>query len=196
MIRFIAFIFILLVTFSCQEKRALGLVSNAKEAEEKLINYDKKLSQLPANMKITSLEIFKSRYRLYAYHKNLVVKSYPVVFGFNPVDDKLMEGDGCTPEGEFKIKTKYPHKKWSKFIWLDYPNAQSQKKHAEAKKAKLIPAKATIGGSVGIHGVPYMTDISISQRVNWTLGCISLKNKDIDELYQNVDNNTMVKIYK
>jgi murein L,D-transpeptidase YafK len=140
--------------------------------------------------------IIKSKYELSVWSDSIELKKYPVVFGTNPVDDKLREGDRCTPEGEFRIKSKYPHKSWSKFIWIDYPNAASWTKHNEAIKKGLIPLDSQIGGEVGIHGVPKNCDYVIDQRQNWTWGCISLKNKDIDELYEVVSSNTQIKITK
>ena len=124
-----------------------------------------------------------------------VIKTYPVVFGFNPFDDKLKQGDGCTPEGEFGIRAKYPHSSWSKFIWIDYPNKASWEKHAKAKKDGTISKKATIGGEVGIHGVPAGYDYIIDEKQNWTLGCISLKNKDIDDLYESIGTKTRILIF-
>ncbi len=143
-----------------------------------------------------SLLIDKSDFRLYIYAEGRVLKEYPVVFGKNTVDDKLMQGDKCTPEGAFKMISKYPHNAWSKFIWINYPNDDSWRKHNTAKREGRIPAEAKIGGEVGIHGVPAGMDFLIDARVNWTLGCISLKNKDIDEVYPYVTNSTLIEIRK
>jgi murein L,D-transpeptidase YafK len=140
--------------------------------------------------------IVKSKYELSVWSGKIKLKTYSVVFGPNPVDDKLRQGDMCTPEGIFKIKSKYPHASWSKFMWIDYPNAASWKKHNEAKQKGIIPANAKIGGEVGIHGVPKGCDYAIDQKQNWTLGCISLKNKDVNEIYEVVSVNTVVEIKK
>lgn len=118
------------------------------------------------------------------------------MFGTNPIDDKLMEGDRCTPEGIFNIKSKYPHKSWSKFIWIDYPTKESWAKHNEAIEKGFIPRDSKIGGEVGIHGVPANCDYAIDNRQNWTWGCISLKNKDINEIYDVVNSGTIVRIVK
>jgi lipoprotein-anchoring transpeptidase ErfK/SrfK len=32
--------------------------------------------------------------------------------------------------------------------------------------------------------VPAGSDDAIDQKQNWTLGCVSLKNKDVDEIYR------------
>jgi murein L,D-transpeptidase YafK len=150
------------------------------------------------NIKVSSLhiEIEKLNYRLGVYSDTILLKSYPVVFGSNPEDDKLKRGDSCTPEGEFKIRSKYPHAKWSKFIWIDYPNESSWKKHNDAKQKGLIAANADPGGEIGIHGVPEGADYAIDYRQNWTLGCISMKNKHVDEVYPIFHKDIIVEIRK
>lgn len=140
--------------------------------------------------------IDKSDYTLQIFAADTLVKTYPVVFGGNPVDDKLRQGDQCTPEGNFKMNSKYPHKSWSKFIWINYPTADSWKKHNQAKKEGKIPQNAKIGGEIGIHGVPEGKDFAIDRRINWTLGCISLKNADVNEIYPFFDSKTEITIRK
>lgn len=158
------------------------------EENTELLNYDKNLRETIKARKLEkekiSILIEKSEYRLTVYCDMKPVKSYPVVFGFNPVDDKLMQGDGCTPEGIFKIRDQYPSKYWNYFIWIDYPTDDSRRKHNLAKKSGEIPDNVSIGGEIGIHGVPEGNDDLIKRRRNWTLGCISLKNDDVAEIYK------------
>ena len=154
------------------------------------------LDSLKIDPKSVKIIIVKSKYELSIWSGNINVKTYHVVFGHNPKDDKLRQGDMCTPEGIFKIKSKYPHASWSKFMWIDYPTADSWKKHNEAKRKGLIPANAKIGGEVGIHGVPKDCDYAIDSKQNWTWGCISLKNKDVNEIYEVVRVGTEIEIKK
>jgi murein L,D-transpeptidase YafK len=124
------------------------------------------------------------------------LKEYRCVFGGNPVDDKRFEGDQCTPEGVFHIQSKYPHAQWDKFILIDYPNNESRRKFQTNKEMGKVPPKATIGGSIGIHGVPHHRSDLIDRSINWTLGCISLKDEDVDEIYNYVNAGTEVIITK
>ncbi len=163
-----------------------------------LLNYNRNIPDIlnvaAIDTNKTSILIDKSQGILILYYDRQPIKSYPVVFGGNPTGDKLKEGDLRTPEGVFKVRDLYPHRSWSKFIWIDYPNANSWRKHLQAKRQGTIPVNATIGGEIGIHGVPDGMDALIDGKNNWTLGCISLKNKDVDELYSAIQTGTTVEI--
>jgi murein L,D-transpeptidase YafK len=156
--------------------------------ERSLINAEIPLSLLMDSLKLDKRKCFirvdKSDLVLQFVHLDDIIKEYPVVLGGNPVDDKLREGDQCTPEGEFKIKSMYPHRSWSYFVWFDYPNQSSWQKHNQAKNQGAIPKNVSIGGEVGIHGVPEGRDDLIEERIHLTLGCIALKTEHIGEIYK------------
>ncbi len=144
--------------------------------------------------KPTVIVIHKLSRKLTCYRGLTPLKTYPVVLGNDPYNDKLCQGDACTPEGVYRVRAKYPHARWDSFIWLDYPSTQDWLKFARAKKAGRISPEADIGGEIGIHGTesPYR---NITGQ-NWTKGCISLLNKDLDEIYPLVDKKTLVVITK
>ena len=161
-------------------------------------NYSRNLDDLIDSLGIdpNSIEVHidKSDYKLSLVSGDIIIKAYPVVFGGNPVDDKRMEGDQCTPEGTFGMVSKYPHRSWSKFIWINYPTSDSWEKHKQAKEDLRIPQSARIGGEIGIHGVPEGADNMIDLQYNWTLGCISMKNRDVNEIYPFVNEQTVIVI--
>ncbi len=138
----------------------------------------------------------KSDYELHVYDGNGWFATYPVVFGNKNLGDKKMEGDRNTPEGEFKIISKNNHNKWHKFISIDYPNEESWKKFKERKLHGEIPTSARIGGGIGIHGTWPHEDYQIDRYNDWTMGCISLKNEDIDHLYAYLKTGTTITIQK
>lgn len=179
---------IIIFSLACHSQESIYIGGNKPLA--------KIIDSLKVDKRKITIVIDKSDFRLYVRVDTSTLKEYPVVFGQNTIDDKLMEGDKCTPEGRFKIISKYPHNKWSKFIWINYPNEESQRKHDVAKKNRTIPADAKIGGEVGIHGVPRGMDFLIDTKTNWTLGCISLKNNDVDELYPYITAKTIIEIRK
>lgn len=140
--------------------------------------------------------ISKKKYELRVYDSKGWLVTFPVVFGSNDIDDKYMEGDRRTPEGTFTIISKRVHEKWDRFLMLDYPNAESYKKFNDRKARGLIPQNAQIGGGVGIHGTWPHEGYAIDQYQNWTLGCISMKNQDVEELFRMIPVGTKVTIQK
>lgn len=138
--------------------------------------------------------IVKSNYRLYLYEDTKLLKAYKVVFGNNDLGNKRMEGDRETPDGTFYIVAKHDDKRWNKFMLLDYPNKESKERFDYLKAHGLIPKNAQIGGGIGIHGCRPGVQLGIDLRVNWTNGCIGMKNADVDELYNIVKVGTPVVI--
>lgn len=128
--------------------------------------------------------INKSDYELNVYDDKGWYATYPVVFGNSSLADKKMEGDRCTPEGEFHIVSKKYHEKWDRFLALDYPTRDSYEKFRLRKMRGEIPAGASIGGGVGIHGTWPHDDYIIDRYKNWTNGCISMKNSDVEIFLQ------------
>jgi len=125
------------------------------------------------------------------------IKSYRVVLGKDPMWAKLYEGDQRTPEGEFRIIKKYFHPYWSRFMLLDYPTPLNREVYEWSRAKRLLPANGRrgapgIGGAIGIHGTD---DEGLNHRgINWTRGCVSLVNRDVEELYDLVAVGTRVVI--
>jgi lipoprotein-anchoring transpeptidase ErfK/SrfK len=140
--------------------------------------------------------IDKSSYELYVYDKLGWFATYPVVFGNNSLDDKRMEGDRNTPEGGFKIANKRVHEKWDRYMGLNYPTQESLAKFNPRKQRGEVPRNASPGGGIGIHGTWPNEDYVVDRYKNWTNGCISLKNEDVEDLYSYVPVGTPVTIRK
>lgn len=138
----------------------------------------------------------KSERRLFLYDGDQLLRTYPVVLGKDPTWAKLYQGDHRTPEGVYHISNKYFHPYWSRFLMLDYPTPTNEEIYAWSREQGLLPARGRslpgIGGAIGIHGVE---DESLNRRgIDWTEGCISLFNHDVDELYDLVPIGTRVVI--
>lgn len=142
------------------------------------------------------LIVNKSHYVVEVYYRRRKIREYKAVFGPKPLQDKKMEGDRCTPEGWFAIKTKNAGSKYNKFLLLNYPNDTTIARFNDMKASGMLPKSARIGGSVGIHGIWKGGDDMIEKGVCWTDGCVALKNKDVDELYTLVGVGTNVLIKK
>jgi len=136
----------------------------------------------------------KTSRRLVLYQYGEPVSSYPVVLGRNP-GRKRFEGDRRTPSGLYLITQKRPHPKYDRFLAIDYPNESDLEEYRAVlsrKPGASFGRHIGPGGMVGIHG----SDSEILNRlgVNWTFGCVSLANHDVEELYAEVSEGTPVLI--
>lgn len=138
----------------------------------------------------------KSDYELQVYDEIGWYATYPVVFGSKSLDDKMIEGDRRTPEGTFRIVNKGAHAKWHKIMMLDYPTKESWDKFNRRKAQGVISRAAKIGGGIAIHGTWPNDNIVVDDYTNWTQGCVSLRNSDIDEIFQFTPSGTKVMIRK
>jgi murein L,D-transpeptidase YafK len=134
----------------------------------------------------------KSDYELQVYDDEGWYASYPVVFGNKSLADKMVAGDRKTPEGTFKIISKRQHAKWHVMLMLDYPTKESWEKFRQRKAQGLIPKSASIGGGIAVHGTWPNDDIVVDDYTNWTQGCVSMRNEDIDEICEYVQPGTKV----
>jgi murein L,D-transpeptidase YafK len=112
---------------------------------------------------------------------------------------KVFEGDRRTPSGLYEITWKRPHPKYDRFMLLSYPNERDRANYLQALQRGEVPRidkeghARGLGGSVGIHG----SDKEDLNRVgiNWTYGCVSLSNQDIEDLYALVGPGAVVLIH-
>lgn len=133
-----------------------------------------------------AVSIFKKRHELTVYYKGRLFKKYEAVFGRNlDLGAKLWAQDRRTPEGVYTIVEKYPSARFKWFLRLNYPNLVDRVRYEMLRVNGVVPVdhdgKAPlVGSAIGIHG----TDVPIlnAGHINWTTGCISVNNKDIDDL--------------
>jgi lipoprotein-anchoring transpeptidase ErfK/SrfK len=140
-----------------------------------------------------AVHAYKSRHRLEVYYREHLYRTYHAVFGRSPVAGaKLWEGDRRTPEGYYLIVSKHRSARFGWFLHINYPNEEDRQRFEHGLDAHLIPASAREGGQIGIHGTdsPYL---NVSD-VDWTTGCISVDNADINELAQMLPIGTLVVI--
>ena len=138
----------------------------------------------------------KSDYTVHVVYRGRPIRLYRAVFGPRPMDNKCMEGDRCTPEGQFTILRKNPASQYNKFMQISYPNDSAKVRFARLQAQGIIPKTARIGGDIGIHGIWPGGDDLIKLGVGWTDGCVALCNKDVDELFAMTGVGTKVIIQK
>jgi len=194
-------ILLLLVLFflalSCQRSSGVSR-QPARPLKDTHVNSQKPLDLPLVNPQIV---VSKSKRQLELYANGKVVRSYRVGLGFNPIDDKTKEGDGCTPEGEFYVFTRNTKSAYYLSLGISYPNAEDAARGlrdglitktthdsiVEAiKKKKMPPQYTALGGLIYIHGNGSAKD--------WTWGCVALENEDMRELFDAVQVGTPVVI--
>jgi len=125
-----------------------------------------------------SLVIDKFSRKCYVYKSGKLILDFDVELGKNWLGDKQFRGDFATPEGIYKItkKKNSSETKYYKALLINFPNSDDKERFKDAKKQGKIPANAQIGGLIEIHG-------DGGKGIDWTEGCIALKNSDMDKLF-------------
>lgn len=152
----------------------LGLVSCAKKPD-----------QLPAyhGESVTLIEVHKADRKMFLIHDGKILKSYDIQLGGVPVGKKHFEGDKKTPEGAYMISHRNPRSTYHLSLGISYPNKEDR---AFAKLAGKEP-----GGDIFIHGQPGWVKVN----GDWTVGCIAVTDKEMDEIYRMVNPGTQINIF-
>ena len=79
-----------------------------------------------SKIKADSIIVDKSEHSLYLLKNGKVIRDYNARFGFNPVGDKVYEGDGRTPEGKYHITHKNYNSKYFLSLLVSYPNEEDR----------------------------------------------------------------------
>ncbi|MBL4852488.1 MAG: L,D-transpeptidase [Gammaproteobacteria bacterium] len=135
--------------------------------------------------------------QLFIKRNDFTVKVFgDIAIGRGGAAQLRVRDDGKTPLGDFKIAWIGENSKFHLFFGLNYPNLErAQKAYDEGEISRLIyyrvkdaitlgkvpPQNTKLGGYLGIHGLGNK-DLEIHQQYNWTLGCVALTNKEIEEL--------------
>jgi murein L,D-transpeptidase YafK len=132
--------------------------------------------------------VIKSEQKLYLLSGGKRLYEYRVALGANPVGHKQQEGDERTPEGNYVLDYKLSDSAFHKAIHISYPN--------EIDKANALAKGVDPGGLIMIHGQKNGLGMLawISQRFNWTNGCIAVTNDEMDEIWGLVKSGTPIEI--
>ena len=167
------------------DRRAFGLgamatlsLSACASANPRILSYN--------GPEVTSLVINKGARKMYLLHNEKILKEYKVDLGFAPQGTKTKKGDGRTPEGTYLIDRRNPNSRYHLSLGISYPNS---KDIAQAKAAGVDP-----GGDIFIHGQPNKRSERkrAKKTIDWTAGCIAVKNEEIEEIYAMVNEGTVI----
>jgi len=132
-----------------------------------------------------AIVISKIERRLTLYKHGRPFKTYEIGIGRNGLADKLLAGDGATPEGSYRVIKKIARSRYRKALLLNYPNEEDRREFLRLKKMGLIPKRAGMGGLIEIHG---------GGKEGMTYGCVSLEDRHMDEVFRLVTLGTPVAI--
>ena len=137
---------------------------------------------------IDKILVVKSERKLLLLSRGEVLKSYRVSLGKRPTGAKLTEGDKRTPEGFYWIDWRKESNKYNLSMHISYPNEQDQQR---AQEKGLRP-----GGMIMIHGTPLDEQYPewFFSTLDWTDGCIAMRNNDIREVWSLVKDGTLIEI--
>ena len=133
---------------------------------------------------VTRIVIIKSDRKLYLFNQDDVLESFDIDLGFAPSAPKEVEGDGRTPEGRYFIDRKNPESAFHLSLGISYPN--------EDDMARAEEMGAEPGGDIFIHGARRPGD---PRGPDWTAGCISVSNREIEKIYAMVKVGTVIDIF-
>lgn len=133
---------------------------------------------------VTRVIVLKDKRKMYLLHHNKALKSYEIDLGFAPSGHKQFEGDGKTPVGHYTVDRRNPNSDFHLSLGISYPN---ERDIALAKAAGKSP-----GGDIFIHGKP---NKRTGTGPDWTAGCISVKNREMEDIYAMVKDGTPISLY-
>ncbi|HEX7486040.1 MAG TPA: L,D-transpeptidase [Vicinamibacterales bacterium] len=134
-----------------------------------------------------AIVVAKEAHLLTLFVRGEPARTYKVDLGFNWIADKARAGDNATPEGRYRIISRRTAGPFYKALLLDYPNAADRVEFSRARRNGDLPPSAGIGGAIEIHGEG-------GRGRDWTLGCVAVKNTDMDDLFARVGVGTPVTI--
>jgi len=139
---------------------------------------------------IDLVRVLKSEHKLQLVSEGKVFQEFNVALGSNSKGHKQQEGDGKTPEGTYTLDYKKPDSAFHRAIHISYPNKNDI---TSAKVRGVSP-----GGQIMIHGqkngLGWLS--FISQRFDWTNGCVALNNDDMDILWAVIKEGTKIEIIR
>ena len=138
----------------------------------------------PVTGPIDLVTIDKSDRTLTLSAKGRPVITYRTIkLGDAPLGHKQFGGDEKTPEGRYTISGRNGGSHYHLSLRISYPNA--------ADRAFAARNHRTPGGDIFIHGHPSWVKVN----GDWTVGCIAVQDKEIEQIYAMVNPGTPINIF-
>lgn len=130
----------------------------------------------------------KAKRRLTLYRDGVPLTTYHIALGGAPIGPKREEGDNRTPEGEYMIDRRKEDSDFHRALHISYPN--------EADRTQAAARGVSAGSDIMIHGQPngFGALGAVTQRSDWTAGCIAVTDPEIEEIWRLVPDGTLIEI--
>jgi lipoprotein-anchoring transpeptidase ErfK/SrfK len=129
----------------------------------------------------------KLDHRCDVFYAGQLKTSFTAELGIRWMGHKMRTGDHATPEGRYHIIAKKAASRYYKALEINYPNEDDRRRFQLAKRNGNLNRSAGIGGLIEIHG-------NGGRGSDWTMGCVALRNGDMDALFSMVGVGTPVTI--
>ena len=179
----------LCLSFAVTCQAAVVMTINGKPVDKEQVLKPPQASQrTSASKSVDKILVIKSARRLELISDGKVIRSYRISLGKQPKGPKLQEGDKRTPEGLYWVDWRKRSDKFNLAMHINYPNISDA---AKARREGVNP-----GSMIMIHGTPDSEDNpeELFHTLDWTDGCIAMKNYEMREVWNLVKDGTMVEI--
>lgn len=140
--------------------------------------------------KADRLVVKKAERRLYLMRDEQPLRTYDVSLGFQPIGHKTREGDGRTPEGRYVLDRRNDRSRFYKALHISYPGYRDRLRaeHDGRNPGGMILIHGQPGGQTGGGNKPARIE------GDWTLGCIAVSNREIEEIWSLTIDGTPIEI--
>ncbi|MFB4390844.1 MULTISPECIES: murein L,D-transpeptidase family protein [unclassified Pseudomonas] len=137
---------------------------------------------------IDKVLVIKSERRLQLISRGEPLKTYRISLGKQPKGHKEREGDMKTPEGFYWLDWRKTSDRYNLSMHISYPNISDA---ATARREGRNP-----GSMIMIHGTPIDEEYPewYFHTLDWTEGCIAMRNSDMREVWSMVKDGTLIEI--
>ena len=179
----------LCLSFAVTCQASVVITVNGKPVDKNQVLKPAQSTQtIKAGQKIEKILVLKSARKLQLISDGKPIKSYRISLGKQPKGPKLQEGDKRTPEGLYWVDWRKKSDKFNLAMHINYPNVSDA---AQARRQGLNP-----GSMIMIHGTPDSEENpeELFHTLDWTDGCIAMKNYEMREVWSLVKDGTLVEI--
>jgi len=137
---------------------------------------------------VDRIVIEKAAHRMTLMAGDRTLATYRVSLGHGGLAPKVREGDGRTPEGDYRITGRNPKSAYHLSLRIGYPTPTQV---AETRRAGVDP-----GGDIMIHGLPNGRGALAAAYAgrDWTDGCIAVTDAEMDAIWRLTPNGASVHI--